>query len=389
MDNHRSHTSPREDELAALLAQWGRGVSRQLLAEAEGLRRAGPAAPGELDRACLRLIRTAPAREPGKRPLSPNTRRRMGRLLLAAVVAAALLSTFTVARTLKAKNIFQAAADQGVDISQVDVDGDLAHTSLPPQQSQDPLPAQSQPVTAADIHYDDPKVDIYHKMLNTIDFFHQLDATVETSMLADSVTTLHIQTDLDAAQAHQTVLVDGEVLVETYARDGVLTQVDHQDQTYYPNYGRVYTRADTPYLPLDQRITTEEDGMPCYSYRRNITNCDLASYAILPQELTFSYLKDFHRWEIADEDVTWLGRDCLRLEGTPTPYSGDKHGGDHFTMVVDKATGILMEFSVQRQGQVVSHTAVTSFSLELPSGIGAFDPADYPGYTRHPWAAGA
>ena len=75
-----------------------------------------------------------------------------------------------------------------------------------------------------------------------------------------------------------------------------------------------------------------------------MTNCPLASYCVFPQELAYSYLKDFDKWDIVDDNMVFLGRECVKIMGTPSPYIAEKHGIDNFTMVVDSSTCILLDF---------------------------------------------
>jgi len=161
-----------------------------------------------------------------------------------------------------------------------------------------------------------------------------------------------------------------------------MVRVDNLARTYMQNYLPTYTRSDTPYIPLDSRITTAEDGIPTYTYRRNITNCPLASYSVVPQEIAFSYLEDFDKWDITDDNVTFLGRSCVKISGTPSPYIAAKHNIDRFTMVVDSATGILLDFSGTLGETVSRYMTVTECALETRTAIPQFSADNYAGYTE-------
>lgn len=192
--------------------------------------------------------------------------------------------------------------------------------------------------------------------------------------------------DIQSGVAYQAEKNEDAVTSETYSEDGNMIFVDNSARTYTQNYLPTYTRSDTPYIPLESRITTAEDGIPTYTYRRNITNCPLASYSIVPQEIAFSYLKDFDKWDIMDNDVTFLGRSCVKIIGTPSPYIAAKHNIDSFTMVVDSATGILLDFSGSSGGTVSRYMTVTECTLETRAAVPQFSADNYAGYTEtHRW----
>ena len=122
--------------------------------------------------------------------------------------------------------------------------------------------------------------------------------------------------------------------------------------------------------------------MPCYYYRKNITNCSYASYSIFPQEFTFSYLKDFALWDITDDTADYLGRKCVKIEGVPSSYIAEKHNIDNFTMIVDSQTGILMQFTGTKDGEVSRYMKITDISLESNSSIKHFNANEYSSFVE-------
>jgi len=151
------------------------------------------------------------------------------------------------------------------------------------------------------------------------------------------------------------------------------------EKTYTHNYLSTYSRTTSPYIPLAERMYTETDGIPCYVYRNNATNCPLASYCVLPQELTFSYLKNFDLWSIENPSIYYLGRECIQISGTLSPYMAQKHAMESYTMLVDAQTGILMKLYSNQNGQCTPYITVTGFSTE-PIVSKQFDPAQYTNY---------
>ncbi len=291
-----------------------------------------------------------------------------------------LFSTVTVSvcgifGIIKEKNIYQKAAEKGEDIKNTDKEGNFAYEDLSYLSDKDALCVE-------DEFTDDPKVNIYNKMLNTVDYINCMCLTMKTSMLYEYITTVEFSMDIDAGVSYESVKHEDTVISETYSRDGNMVFVDNTNRTYENNYLPTYSREDTPYIPLGDRIVNGDDGLPCYSYRRNITNCPLASYCIVPQEITFSYLKDFDKWEIVQEDATYLGRDCICIEGVPSPYIAEKHGIDSFCMTVDRQSGILLSFYGLKNGEIVCYTLVTECSFENRPEIKKFDVSDYEGYTE-------
>ena len=288
------------------------------------------------------------------------------------LVLATTVSVYAISCIIKEKNIFQKAHESGIDISEVDTNGEFEYEDFS-DKAKDENEITSET-------FEDPKVDIFNKMLNTIDYFDHLSLTLETSMLNNDKTSIEFQINITDGLSYEAVKENGYVLKETYCKDGNMIYVDNREEAYIENYLPAFDRSDTPYIKLADRITTEEDGLPCYHYRRNITNCPLASYTIVPQELAFSYLKDFENWEMVDNGYEYLGRSCVVLEGRTTPYIDEKHGADKFTMVVDFETGILMSFEGFKNGTAVSYTKVIDYSFESELSVKQFDINNYSFY---------
>lgn len=320
-------------------------------------------------------------------------------IIIMVLMAVCVVSAVAISSGIKERNLFQAAADNN-DITQVKEMEDFLYTTFDSinaspstealdgtdtdaGQGNDPLTNDSEGVIPGgkDISTD-PKVNIYNKMLNSIDYFNNLTLTMETSMLSDDITTVEYQIDINSNVAYQALSEGGQITSETYSKAENMIFVNNEMRTYTQDYLPTYTRSDTPYIPLESRITTGDDGIPRYTYRRNVTNCPLASYSVFPQEITFSYLKDFDKWNIEDENVTYLDRSCVKIVGTPAPYIAEKHNIDSFTMLVDSDTGILLDFEGTLNGNASRYMRVTECIFESRAVVKQFDLANYSGYSE-------
>ena len=245
------------------------------------------------------------------------------------IVCLSLSAGAFIQNIIKEKNIFQKAVEQGVDVIALNEDFSFTIFDGNAKEKNDKI-------------YADDKEKIYDKMLNSIDYYNSLDISFTTSMLAGD-NLINCQTDIDKAISYQAIY-NGDKLLDEIISDGVfLTRVDHTEKTIDPFYFGIKTRKDDFPIDLSERIEIMPDGLPCYNYRANITNCTLASFCMFPQEITFNYLKNFDLWEISGNEE-YLGRKCVVINGIPTNYPATKHNVDKFTMYVDDETGILMKF---------------------------------------------
>ena len=303
-------------------------------------------------------------------------KRPIGILVAILLITAMVGSVIAVSFIIKSKNKYQVAHDQGIPIEEVDTEGNLKYTEITDQSVAD----DTQTDSYVGEKFDDPKTDIYCKMLNTIDHINLLDLKMKTNQLFEGETTIEYKVDIDGGKANQICYNNGEAAIETFTKDGYVVLVDHRAKTYDDKYMPVLSREDSPYIPLNDRITTNpEDGIPSHYHRMDITNCPFSSYCIVPQDLAFSYLQDFDRWDITDE-VEYLGRKCIVIEGATSPYVAEKHGGGNFKMTVDFETGILMEFEVYGDNGISRYMYVTECAFDVALEISDFDPNSIAGY---------
>ena len=286
---------------------------------------------------------------------------------------------------IKTKNIFQVAYENGIPLSEVDKEGNFKYTEFDGEERETQQDETSSAVTGE--NFTDPKTNIYNKMLNTIDFFNTAELSADIHMSEDENLTVDYYTNIDASSAYQAVYDRGELSFETYCspNSDFLIHVDNKRKTYNRYDLKAYKRSDSPYIPLEELIIFDNDtgdGLPIYRYRTNSTNCSLASYTLFPEGLTYSYLADFERWEIADDNIDYLGRKCIKIVGTPKPYTGEKNNNNNFVMLVDEQTGVLLKFEGYKNGELSSYITVTKCLIDGEPTIKQFDLDDYSSYTE-------
>ncbi len=240
------------------------------------------------------------------------------------------------------------------------------------KQSESDHETEMTPDETAEI-FEDEQTDIFNKMLNTIDHFDSADMSFETSMLAKgSVSEVFIQTRINEKKAYTSEKVDGILWSEQYTVNGTVAAVYHMDKTItyeHPALGR----EDAPYIPLSERMFVDEtDGLPVVAYRANPTNSSLSSFSLFPQEMAFSYLRNFENWTVTGHEE-YLGRDCIVIEGTNASYFIEKHSVDSFKFLVDSETGVLLNFEGYLNGEKTQFTTVTAIEYGSTAEVKEFD----------------
>jgi hypothetical protein len=161
------------------------------------------------------------------------------------------------------------------------------------------------------------KSGIWHKMLNSIDYYDSVSGTVVMS--EDTVSTasvMNFQSNLETSDAYIHWLVTPaslnyksknaidssyQALVtydknssyfdrQSFSHDLTYTEVDNINKMYKEEPYRVITRNNVSTINDENRITIEPDGMPCYHYRTNPTNIPAVSSCLFPQEIAFGFL---------------------------------------------------------------------------------------------------
>jgi hypothetical protein len=98
------------------------------------------------------------------------------------------------------------------------------------------------------------------------------------------------------------------------------------------------------YPDAETSIDTDQNNTQVYgTYGGDPTGAHEIAACFVPQEMTVGYLKDFSNWEITGTQEV-QGRTCAVVEGTADPEYGSRFGVETFTILVDQATGIWMQF---------------------------------------------
>ncbi len=252
------------------------------------------------------------------------------------------------------------------------------------------------------------KDDIFHMMLNSIDYYDQVSGTIYFPNAQDlqiinsiqfecslSETTAHkqyTQTQTESpvnavtADAVETVAANNTSIIfeeEAYCTKDVSVTIDPLTATYENNAFDAISLEEVSDIPDEERITTASDGQPCYSYRTNPTNVPEASISIFPQEMAFGFLSDFSLWNM-DAVTEWNGRTCYSISGTTTEAYGGKLNVASFTFLVDANTGVLLQYiGYDADGKISDYLYTENIQFdENAAAIPAFSVAVLSGYTE-------
>lgn len=210
----------------------------------------------------------------------------------------------------------------------------------------------------------DIKDNIYVNMINSVDFFDSVEGAFTTTLAGIGETYVEYQTDIVNQMAIQQI--NNSTQNETsYFENSSFLVVDNNTKSYetircisqYDESTRQAAKADiclsysTETMTIaggqivpEGRVWQDDTGTNCYLYRNNITNTDIASLSIFPQDLAFGFLSDTSNWEITGVEE-YLGRNAIILSGdTNGSQYGINMNVDTFTMWIDIETGILLNF---------------------------------------------
>lgn len=200
------------------------------------------------------------------------------------------------------------------------------------------------------------KSDVYHMMLNSIDYYNTASGTVIRADGTDLINVITFQTDLLNAEAYSASVLRSTDKAEdvsavslsdvdfdnvVYCADGMLTTVSDGLSETVEN--RVTYLSDCSPIDDSERISTADDGNPIYRYRQNPTNVMFASICLFPQEMAFGFLQDQELWEITG--ITEKnGLTCYIIEGKTEEAYGEKLNVAAFEFFVDVNTGVLVQY---------------------------------------------
>ena len=92
------------------------------------------------------------------------------------------------------------ASEKESNTADTSVDTDIGKTTAAEISTEKAFPGESENIS-------DPKTAIYNRMLNTIDYFNALSATMETSMLNNEIATVEYNTNINSGESYQKVSV--------------------------------------------------------------------------------------------------------------------------------------------------------------------------------------
>lgn len=85
-------------------------------------------------------------------------------------------------------------------------------------------------------------------------------------------------------------------------------------------------------------------------------------------------------WNITG-DTTYLGRDCVKIEGVTNNYAEEKLGVYTFEFIVDKETGVLMKYNgYDENNSLVSYSKFNELTFNSNPEIKKYNPDEYTGY---------
>ena len=214
------------------------------------------------------------------------------------------------------------------------------------------------------------KKDVYHLLLNSIDYYDRASGTVylPCGNNFDMVSKIEFQTVLSGSKAYQhytSYYIDdinssdmasikeiSKRSIESIDDMEFFCDVKNNICISSNNISKEYENTDcfitidnVAKIEDDERVTVETDGQPCYSYRADPTNVpDASSVCLFAQGLTMGYLQDFSRWDIKGT-AKYEDKECFCISGTASKEYGAKHNVTRFDFWVDSKTGVLLQYA--------------------------------------------
>lgn len=232
-------------------------------------------------------------------------------------------------------------------------------------------------INVGDIKFETVKDEIWHKMLNTSDYYDSVSGKMFYSDGIGEVLCIDYQSDLNNSRAYTSVsevsvsnAVDAvagnavsyvgskDCTIEAFTDSDAMVYLNNADKTAERYENSVISRRNDCQIDDSMRVVVEEDGTPGYYYRANVTNTYLASASLLPQEMTFGFLTDFDAWNI-DGTEEYAGRECYVISGKANENYGQKFGVEKFTFYVDCETGVLLKYIGYDESQNIRSYIIT------------------------------
>ena len=224
---------------------------------------------------------------------------------------------------------------------------------------------------------------IYERMRSTYDYFSCL--SIQYSLRGfddfDNEEQISIDTDLRTAKAYQVRRAEG-IYLEDISNSRLMTTYNSETQQYiHITCDNVQKREkDLSKLLEEGPLSDYSLGYWKYNFYPNYANASLANDAVIPQGYALIFLTDQALWEI-DGECEYLGRKCVELSGAVSDYEemenrdllkyldvlAQDYGVREFRMVIDKLSGILMQFECRDEtGELIRETKVTELLVDQP-----------------------
>lgn len=271
--------------------------------------------------------------------------RNKGIVLLTAVailtVALVFISALNNGKEDEQDKVKSSVVERTVEFVQNE-DATVVNVVVPEALSEDTLPTMTQ---------------IYNKMLNSVDYFDYAAGKFVTILDGKEVT-VKFETDLNEAEGYERS-TDGTYVKWIQIQDGQRT-IDVDGEVTTDTF--VSQRNDNS---LDQKayLAIDENGVNNYVMRNDHTNMELARCILSPQEMTFSFLSDFTKWDIVRTEAV-LERESYVIHGENDEYMSQKLGTATFTIWADMETGIILKYEgYNESGEVVDYIYVDEIQI--------------------------
>lgn len=242
-----------------------------------------------------------------------------------------------------------------------------------------------------EIEFKTQKDEIWHKMLNSIDYYNSVIGKMIYSDSPNNGTYVNYQANLNKSEAYTKIfevnisdisgLIDGYIPeytdkncfdIEVFTDGNSLVTLDNLEGTAKYEGEAVFSRENSEPIDDSERVTVEEDGNPGYYYRTDITNIYLTRMSLFPQEMAFVFLTDYDLWNI-DGVEEYVGRQCFVISDKTSDDYGKKLNVDNFKFYVDRETGVLLKYIGYDELQNITAFLVTE-NIDFDNEIDIYKP---------------
>lgn len=227
---------------------------------------------------------------------------------------------------------------------------------------------------------------IHDRMLNSIDNFKTVKGsfTYKSNISKSDFTVDYmIKSQTNAASYNKiTNNLDKSVVIK---RNNGKTEIEQDENNKtYKEYGLnvSVTEHNNELKKFKDRVQTNGKGETVVKYRNDPSFMGVAGNSIFPQEIGFSFLSDYSKWEITNSEQ-FLGLDSVVIEGSLDEYMSAKLHSDRFKLIVEKSTGILLKAEVFNTNNEVELSIIThDIKINGPVDNTKLNSVEPPGYTK-------